>query len=58
VKAKVAKQPKVIKAGDKLPAAELHLGFPPAGGEKINLLERLQSKKAIILGLPGAFTPC
>jgi len=46
---------KVIKVGDKFPDMEMHLGFPP---DKINMLERLADKKVIILGLPGAFTPC
>jgi len=57
-KAKTAKSQKVIKVGTKFPDVELHLGFPPAGGEKIKMLERLKDKKVILLGLPGAFTPC
>jgi hypothetical protein len=44
-----------VKVGDTLPASiELHYNFPP---EKINLLERLKGKNAILVGLPGAFTP-
>lgn len=39
-----------VKVGDTLPASI----FPP---EKINLLERLKGKNAILVGLPGAFTP-
>jgi len=41
-------------AGDKVPAVDLDFGFPP---EKVNMAERFASKKAIIVGLPGAFTP-
>jgi len=54
-KAKTPKPQKVIKVGAKFPDVELHLGFPP---EKINMTERLKGKKVIVLGLPGAFTPC
>lgn len=44
-----------VKVGDTLPASiELHHNFPP---EKINILERLKGKKAILVGLAGAFTP-
>mmetsp|Transcript_148056 Transcript_148056/g.258252 ORF Transcript_148056/g.258252 Transcript_148056/m.258252 type:complete len:116 (-) Transcript_148056:707-1054(-) len=57
-KAKTKKAPKpqkVIAVGSKFPDVELDFGFPP---EKINMLERLKEKKVIIMGLPGAFTPC
>mmetsp|Transcript_7130 Transcript_7130/g.15413 ORF Transcript_7130/g.15413 Transcript_7130/m.15413 type:complete len:113 (-) Transcript_7130:404-742(-) len=54
-KAKTPKPQRVIKVGAKFPDVELHLNFPP---EKINMLERLKGKKVVILGLPGAFTPC
>jgi hypothetical protein len=60
-KAKAKKSPKpqkVIKVGAKLPDAEMFNGFPPAGGSKINILEYIGDKKVIIMGLPGAFTPC
>jgi hypothetical protein len=44
-----------VEVGDTLPASiELHHNFPP---EKINLLERFKGKNAILVGLPGAFTP-
>jgi len=52
---KKPKPQRVIKVGAKFPDVELHLGFPP---DKINMLERLKDKKVVILGLPGAFTPC
>jgi len=55
---KAPKKPKpqrVIKVGAKFPNVDLHLGFPP---EKVNMPERLKGKKVIVLGLPGAFTPC
>jgi len=57
-KAKVKKEPKppkVIKVGDVFPAFELHLGFPP---DKVALTERFKDKKVLLMGLPGAFTPC
>ena len=37
---------------------QLDLGFPPAGGETVNLADRCAGKKILLLGLPGAFTPC
>jgi len=54
-KAKSPKPQRVIKVGAKFPDVELHLNFPP---DKIKMLERLAGKKVVILGLPGAFTPC
>mmetsp|Transcript_55359 Transcript_55359/g.132227 ORF Transcript_55359/g.132227 Transcript_55359/m.132227 type:complete len:186 (+) Transcript_55359:55-612(+) len=41
-------------AGDKFPAIELDFGFPPT---KVNMAERLAGKKAVVVGVPGAFTP-
>eukprot|EP00746_Dinoflagellata_sp_MGD_P162807 gnl/MRDRNA2_/MRDRNA2_90532_c0_seq1.p2 gnl/MRDRNA2_/MRDRNA2_90532_c0~~gnl/MRDRNA2_/MRDRNA2_90532_c0_seq1.p2 ORF type:complete len:128 (+),score=40.80 gnl/MRDRNA2_/MRDRNA2_90532_c0_seq1:101-484(+) len=52
---KKPKPQRVIKVGAKFPNVDLHLGFPP---EKINMPERLKGKKVIVVGLPGAFTPC
>lgn len=43
-----------IQVGDTLPSIELHHNFPP---DKIDIADRLANKKAIIVGLPGAFTP-
>jgi len=43
-----------IKAGDSLPAANLHSGFPP---EMVKIDEYAADKNMIIVGLPGAFTP-
>mmetsp|Transcript_16331 Transcript_16331/g.30715 ORF Transcript_16331/g.30715 Transcript_16331/m.30715 type:complete len:182 (+) Transcript_16331:87-632(+) len=40
--------------GDKFPSVELDMGFPPT---KVNMGERLAGKKAIVVGVPGAFTP-
>jgi 2-Cys peroxiredoxin 5 len=45
-----------IKVGDKIPAITIDHGFNPIN--KVNMSERLQGKKVIIMGLPGAFTPC
>jgi len=43
-----------IKAGDKIPSTNLHLGFPP---DYIDIAEYTAKKSVIIVGLPGAFTP-
>lgn len=43
-----------IKVGDKLPAVNLHYGFPPT---KLNTAPYLAGKNVLIVGLPGAFTP-
>ena len=44
-----------VVAGDTLPPGiELHAGFPPA---KFDLADRLAKKNALLVGLPGAFTP-
>jgi len=43
-----------VKVGDTFPSIALDFGFPP---EKIDLSARLASKKVIVVGLPGAFTP-
>jgi hypothetical protein len=42
------------KVGDQVPNVDLHFGFPP---EKINLPERCEGNKVILVSLPGAFTP-
>jgi len=52
-----AKKPvKVIAVGDKIPAITIDEGFNPIG--KVDMAEVTKGKKIIILGLPGAFTPC
>lgn len=43
-----------LKAGDKLPAADLHFGFPP---NFVNTEDYLADRNVIVVGLPGAFTP-
>jgi len=43
-----------IKAGDKVPAADLHFGFPP---NFVNTEDYLEDRNVIVVGLPGAFTP-
>eukprot|EP00930_Biecheleria_cincta_P032956 TRINITY_DN2281_c0_g1_i3.p2 TRINITY_DN2281_c0_g1~~TRINITY_DN2281_c0_g1_i3.p2 ORF type:complete len:139 (-),score=30.73 TRINITY_DN2281_c0_g1_i3:638-1054(-) len=53
---KTKKEPKVIKVGDKIPAITIDEGFNPIG--KVDMAEATKGKKVIILGLPGAFTPC
>jgi peroxiredoxin len=43
-----------ITPGTKLPAVEMHSGFPPA---MVNMAEHVAGRKVAIIGLPGAFTP-
>jgi peroxiredoxin len=44
-----------VKVGDTIPEdVDLHFGFPP---ENINLSSRIEGKRVILVGLPGAFTP-
>jgi hypothetical protein len=48
---------RVLQAvGDKIPSVELDHGF--AEMVKVDLAERCAGRKVILLGLPGAFTPC
>jgi peroxiredoxin len=47
---------KTIAPGDKIPSINVDLGFNPI--QKVNMLERTKNRNVIILGLPGAFTPC
>jgi 2-Cys peroxiredoxin 5 len=51
-----ASGPKVVKAGDKVPSIAIDHGFNPI--EAVNLADRVKGKKVVIMGLPGAFTPC
>jgi len=53
---KTKKEPKVIKVGDKIPEITIDEGFNPIG--KVDMAEATKGRKVIILGLPGAFTPC
>ena len=43
-----------IKPGDKIPAVDLHFGFPPTF---VNAAEYTEGRGVVIVGLPGAFTP-
>lgn len=43
-----------IKAGDKLPWADLHYNFPP---QMVNTVRYCLSKKVIVLGVKGAYLP-
>jgi len=43
-----------IKVGDMLPEAKLDAGFPP---EAVSTTGLCKSKKIVLVGLPGAFTP-
>jgi len=43
-----------VTPGDKIPAVELHKGFPP---EFVNIAEYTAGRKVAVVGLPGAFTP-
>ena len=43
-----------IKPGDKIPAVNLHFGFPPT---MVNAAEYCAGRNVVVIGLPGAFTP-
>jgi len=44
-----------VAVGDAIPGGiSLHRGFPP---EKVDVADYLAKKTAIVVGLPGAFTP-
>ncbi|XP_030074478.1 peroxiredoxin-5, mitochondrial [Microcaecilia unicolor] len=43
-----------LKAGDSLPSVEVYEGNP---GCKINVADLFKSRKGILFGVPGAFTP-
>jgi len=43
-----------VAVGDSIPSVDLHVEFPP---DMVNLADRVKGKNAIIIGLPGAFTP-
>jgi len=45
-----------VKVGDTMPSITLDEGFNPI--KAVDIAERCKGKKVIILGLPGAFTPC
>lgn len=47
-------RPALAKVGDKLPSVDLHDGSP---ANKVNIATLLAGKKAVVVGLPGAFTP-
>ena len=51
-----ATPPALVAVGDKIPGVELDHGFQDM--VKVNLAERCAGRKVILLGLPGAFTPC
>jgi peroxiredoxin len=47
---------KAITPGNEIPSVVLDHGFNPI--QKVNLAERMKGRNVIIMGLPGAFTPC
>jgi len=44
----------MVKVGDRIPAVNLHSGFPP---KMVNVANYCKGRKVVIVGLPGAFTP-
>ena len=47
-----------IQIGDDIPSVQVHEGFIPTGGEAHDMNALVSSGKFLIMGLPGAFTPC
>ena len=47
----------LVKAGDSIPSIIMDQGFGP-DQQKVDLAELCKGSKIILLGLPGAFTPC
>ena len=47
----------MVKAGDAIPDVTVHDGeqFPPV---ELKVADLCANKKVLIVGLPGAFTPC
>eukprot|EP00331_Platyophrya_macrostoma_P014010 CAMPEP_0176432072 /NCGR_PEP_ID=MMETSP0127-20121128/15178_1 /TAXON_ID=938130 /ORGANISM="Platyophrya macrostoma, Strain WH" /LENGTH=167 /DNA_ID=CAMNT_0017814177 /DNA_START=65 /DNA_END=568 /DNA_ORIENTATION=+ len=43
-----------LKVGDKLPAANVHIGVPPVA---VNFAEKFGKGRVLVFGVPGAFTP-
>eukprot|EP00930_Biecheleria_cincta_P065934 TRINITY_DN5186_c0_g1_i1.p1 TRINITY_DN5186_c0_g1~~TRINITY_DN5186_c0_g1_i1.p1 ORF type:complete len:146 (-),score=22.76 TRINITY_DN5186_c0_g1_i1:134-571(-) len=48
-------QATAVKVGDEIPNVGLDDGFPP---QKIMLGDYCKGKTVVLVGLPGAFTPC
>jgi len=48
-------QATAVKVGDTIPNVGLDDGFPP---EQIMLGDYCKDKTVVLVGLPGAFTPC
>ena len=48
---------KEVKVGDTVPSITLQEGLPEFGKKDVNISELIAGKKAIIFGVPGAFTP-
>jgi len=48
-------QATTVKVGDEIPNVGLDDGFPP---EKLMLGDYCKGKTVVVVGLPGAFTPC
>jgi len=56
--AKFAKSAPQIQPGATVPSVMMHDGFKPRGGKDVQMDDLCKGKKVIIMGLPGAFTPC
>lgn len=54
VRAFHASAARLVKVGDAIPLALLYHGSP---GNLVNLAEEIGNKKALIIGVPGAFSP-
>jgi len=45
----------VLAVGDSIPDVKIKYNHPPVD---ISVTERFKGKNVILVGLPGAFTPC
>jgi glutaredoxin/glutathione-dependent peroxiredoxin len=46
-----------IAVGDKIPSVRVKIAGPKGGGEEVTTEELFQKRRAVLFGVPGAFTP-
>jgi len=47
-----------LRPGDKIPSVNMDEKFPPSADNQVNISQLTMGRKVVIMGLPGAFTPC